>query len=61
MVAWTTWAYDLHLNVYSGDEFWYREEFPPYFKVIVTVLSGLVFGVFVAAVIGLVRYLRSLH
>lgn len=63
MVVWTAWGYDLHLNVYFDNEVMYREEFPPYFKVIVTVLLGNIFGLFVAAVIWLIHFLRwlSLH
>ena len=58
VVVWIKWTHDLHYNVYSDDEFWYREDFPLYFNVIVTVLSSLVFGLFTAGVIWLVRYSR---
>lgn len=58
VVVWTTWTHDLHLDVHSDDEVWYREEFPPYFKVVVTVCLSLAFGLFVAVATWLVRYLR---
>ena len=61
VVIWTRWTHDLHLNVYSDDEFWYREEFPPYVKVIVTVCLSFVFGLFAAVVTWLVRSLLLLH
>ena len=58
VVVWIVWTHDLHLNVYSDDEFWYREDFPPYFKVVVTVCLSFVFGLLVAVITWLVRYLR---
>ena len=63
VIVWTAWAYDLHLNVYTDDDVvLYREEFPPYFKVALTVCLSLVFGFFVAVAIWLIRCVRrSMH
>ena len=60
VLLWLTCTHDLHLNVYSGDddEVWYREYFPTYFNVIVTAVLSLFFGLIVAAVIWIVRYVR---
>jgi Mg/Co/Ni transporter MgtE len=56
VIAWIKWTHDLHYNVYSDDEFWYREDFPLYFNVIVTILFSLVFGLITAAAIWIIRY-----
>ncbi|HJP90512.1 MAG TPA: hypothetical protein VJ875_01060 [Pyrinomonadaceae bacterium] len=57
VILWVLWAHDLHLNVYSYNTYWYREEFPTYFKVIVTAVLSLILGLITAAVIWLTRYL----
>ena len=54
---WITWGHDLHYNVYSDGEFWYREEFPVYFNLIVTSLISVVFGLIVVAIIRIAQHL----
>jgi len=58
IVLWITWTHDLHLDVYSADTYWYREDFPTYLKVIVTVILSLILGLIAAGVIWIVRYSR---
>ena len=58
VVLWIIWGHDLHYNVYADGEFWYREEFPSYFKVIVTSLVSIVFGLGVVAFIRIVHYAK---
>ena len=45
----------LHYNVYSDDIYWYREDFPTYFNLIVTAVLSLVLGLIAAGVIWIVR------
>ena len=59
IVLWTTWTHDLHYNVYSDDIYWYREDFPTYFNLIVTAVLSLVLGLIAAGVSWIVRYLRQ--
>ena len=59
IVLWIWWTHDLHLNVYSDDTFWYREYFPTYFNVIVTVVLSFVLGLIAAGFIWIMRYVRS--
>jgi hypothetical protein len=51
ILLWIFWTHDLHYNVYSDGEFWYREYFPTYFNVIVTWTLSILFGLIVAAII----------
>lgn len=55
---WVTWGDDLHYNVYSDGDFWYREEFPGYFNLIVTSLVGVIFGLIGVAIIRIAQHLR---
>jgi len=56
VVLWIIWTHDLHYNVYSDGEFWYREYFPKYFNLIVTTLFSFCFGLVVALIIWTVRH-----
>jgi ABC-type proline/glycine betaine transport system permease subunit len=56
VVLWICWTHDLHLEVYSDDVYWYREEFPTSVKVIVTVVISLVLGLFVGLCVALKRW-----
>lgn len=54
---WVAWGHDLHYNVYSDGDFWYREEFPVYFNLIVTSLLSVIFGLIVVAMIRIAQHL----
>jgi len=57
ILFWINWGHDLHYNVYSNDVLWYREEFPGYFKLLVTSLFSIMFGPALVATIRIVQYL----
>ena len=60
IVLWITWTHDLHYNVYTDEDVvLYQEYFPTYFNLIVTLLLSILFGLIVAAVIWIGRYLRQ--
>ena len=58
-VLWTTWTHELHYNVYSDDIYWYREDFPTYFNLIVTAVLSLVLGLIAFRSFGLYGDLRQ--
>ncbi len=57
IVLWISWGHGLHYNVYANSEVWYQEEFPRYFKVIVTSFLSVIFGLVIVTVIAIVRHL----
>ncbi len=58
VVLWIWWTHDLHYNVYSDDVFWYREYFPTYINVIVTVALSLLLGLIAITGIWITLYFR---
>ena len=58
---WCLWGHDLHMNVYSNNDFWYSESISVQGKVIASVFVGIAASAIVAVYLVVRRVLRKIR
>ena len=56
---WFTQAQDMKLAYYGGGEFWYEEELTSAGKLVITIVTSLLFGLLVAIGVAIAKNIRS--